>query len=1300
MKKLFLFLISLIFIFSIHHLNLLSQDTINNWENPLVVGINKEPPHVTLIPYHTKEAALSDIPSNSAFYKSLNGIWKFKWVAKHTQAPGSFHGVEFDAGGWDDIDVPSNWQLKGYGTPIYTNVKFPYPAEPPYIKRDNPVGSYRKEFEIPKNWKKKQIFLHFDGVQSAFYVWVNGKKVGYSQGSMTPAEFNITEYVDHGRNVIAVKVFRWSDGSYLEDQDFWRLSGIYRDVYLLARDDVNIRDFFVKTDLDTDYKDATLTVEYKVKNYTDKRQRQVHIDMELYDRAGNLVLSDKLSSPKRIEPGQEIMLQAIREIENPDKWSAEHPNLYRLDIKLLDKRDRINEVISTKIGFRKVEIKSGQLLVNGVAIDFRGTNRHEIDPDNGRVVSKELMIEDIRLMKQHNINAVRTSHYPNSPLWYKLCDQYGIYLWDEANIECHQLRNSGIIADNADWKKAHIERGMRMVHRDKNHPSVIVWSMGNESGYGQNFVALEDEIRKADPTRLVHYEDSKLSRKYTKTNTPASACDIISNMYSSPEQLIKFHEAYFDRPVILCEYSHAMGNNGGISDYWEVIHKYPRLQGGFIWDWVDQGLRKKNEQGEEFFAYGGDFGDEPNSGNFCLNGLVYPDRRVSPALIEAKKVYQPVLFKAREIQNGLINVLNNHHFTNLRYFDITWKITSSGEVLYQGVLTGLDIEPRTENLIKIPFTTPKPEPGKEYFIEIIVALPENTQWAEKGHIIAWEQFKIPVEVPEKKEFKPEETGTLNISEKLFDVIIKGNDFQVKFDRKIGRLISVNYDGLEYFISAPELNFWRPPTDNDEKDINGLRKWKKQELDKLQHGLYSFDYKKINDNAVQVNVRENIVVDRTELKTDALYSYTILGNGEIALYVHINPVPELELFPKVGLQMKFLDNFNRFKWYGRGPHETYPDRKASGKIDVYEMKVEDLFEPYIVPQENGNRTDVRWAVISADDGRGLYIDGNELLHMSASYYEDKNIEEAQHLYELEKSNYTILDVDYKMAGLGTAACGPGCRPQYIVPAKEMDFTVRFIPFTKKYDYHKKAAHKIPVFRPEIAKRPAFDRKNEFFSEPVDISISAPSRQSKIYYTSDGSIPDKSSELYRKPFEIDKSQTIRAVNFEKGKIRSFIHTKKYHFVYAKSIHFETPPDSALNPGEFALADGKYGEPGNPKNGWLGFESNDMIASIELSKPTDIKSLTLRAMGDWYWNYFVPEKVEFEISKDGKSFQKVSAIENDPVQSYWEVVDYKADINEERVTHIRIHAHNTGTHTDENGETIRDNTIMLFDELLIEE
>lgn len=972
----------------------------DKWENPLINQVNTEPPRASFFPFADEASVDLARPERSSMVQSLNGKWQFLFAKDVPEAPKDFYSPDFDRSSWGAIEVPSNWEFEGHGYPHYTNVRYPHPVDPPFIKRDNPTGLYHRQFDIPANWDGKQIFIHFAGVQSAFRLWINGTEVGYSEGSMTPDEFNITNIVKPGQNNVSVQVFKWSDGSYLEDQDFWRLAGIYRDVYLFATPEVFIRDFFVHTDLDANYENATLRIDYQLKNNTKSKSGTKVISYSLYNDKGRKVASGETEAGKKLVAGSEEKVITTSQVTNPDKWSAETPNLYRLVITLSDKSGKTEEVISTKIGFRKIELKNGLQCINGKPFDIKGTNRHEWHPTKGRAIDEKTMIEDIRLMKQYNVNAVRTSHYPNHPVWYRLCDEYGIYLWDEANIENHEVRTTEILTSNPDWMGAYLYRGMSMVERDKNHPSIIAWSMGNESGWGTNFDTLGKAIRHRDPSRLLHYEDSKLSKLHTLVGDLVSGSDYISNMYTSQADLEKWAQAKPDRPVVLCEYAHAMGNNGGIQSYWDIINKYDCLQGAFVWDWVDQGIQQTSPAGEKYFAYGGDFGDVPNDGNFCLNGLIAADRHVKPTLIEAARVYQNVWFEPLDIASGKVKITNKFVFTDLRRYKCEYLIQSNGITLSSGVLEKFALAPGSSEGVTFPMNIPKTAPGQEFFLTIRFCLKGETSWASAGHVVAWEQFRIPVATTPLITKNIEELPAIQWSQTGNQIIVSGKDFKISFDKVRGELSGYNYQGQELIKTSPRLNLWRPPTDNDESDAKGVSVWKIANLDSLTPVPLEVKVFPDRKQKLSINIRQALINAKGELIADVLYEYNILGDGQMVLYTSWNPSEKMVYLPKVGLQLTVPEGFNNFSWLGAGPHETYPDRIASGVVSVYNYTIDQLWKNFVQPQENGNRSDLRWCTISNGKGAGMFIRSSQPFNASAYYYTDANITEARHTPELK------------------------------------------------------------------------------------------------------------------------------------------------------------------------------------------------------------------------------------------------------------------------------------------------------------
>jgi len=1016
-----------------------------DWENPEVVGINKEPGHCTLIPYLDIGTALKADRKASRFYKSLNGNWKFHWVSKPADRPRDFYKPSYDVNTWDQISVPSNWQMHGYGIPIYLNVPYPFPPNPPYIPHDyNPVGSYRRQFTISDEWENRQIFLHFDGVKSAFYLWVNGRKVGYSQDSMTPAEFNITQYLKSGENTLAVEVYRWSDGSYLEDQDMWRLSGIYRNVYLFATPQVHVSDFFVRTDLDDSYTNATLMIRPKIANYTDQNLKGWTVEAQLYDPETEPVLPKPLTrSVSSIigerYPQRDNVKFALLEakVRSPHKWSAETPHLYTLVLTLKDASGQVVEIESCRVGFRKIEIKDGQLFINGKSIKLFGVNRHEHDPDHGRAIPISRMIQDIKLLKRHNINAVRTSHYPDDPAWYDLCDEYGIYLIDEANLESHGLK--GYLSNVASWHNAFIERAIRMVERDKNHPSVIFWSLGNETGCGPNHAAMAAWIKDYDPTRPIHYEGA--------AGDPVDYpyVDMISRMYARIPEIIRLAtDPIDDRPMVLCEYAHAMGNSvGNLKEYWGAIRSHKRLIGGFIWDWADQGLRKKSPDGKEFWAYGGDFGDKPNDGNFCCNGLVQPDRKPNPSLYEVKKIYQRIHVSPVDILAGKFRVHNEYDFRNLDFTDISWELSADGRVIQKGTLPKLSLAPGAERDLQIPFEKPNLQPGAEYWIKIIFALAGDTTWAERGHILAWDQFKIPFNVPPAPVVDPNMMPLLSLKQTSQNIIITGSNFEVMFGKKSGALESFVFNEKQLVASALVPNFWRVPIDND--NGNGMPKrlgaWRNAGPNRTVNTVKA---KQLKPQIVRITSEAAIPVG-----TNSTYKivYIVYGSGDIIVDSTLTPsgnnLPDL---PRFGMQMAVPGQFSKLTWLGRGPHETYWDRKTGAAVGLYSGHVNEHIHNYIRPQENGNKSDVRWMALTDSEGVGLVAVGVPTIYISAWPFTMKDLEKAKHIHELPRRDTITVNLDYKQMGVGgDDSWGALTHPEYTLPAKSYNYRLRLMPY---------------------------------------------------------------------------------------------------------------------------------------------------------------------------------------------------------------------------------------------------------------
>ena len=991
----------------------IDRTLVNYWEDPSVIAENKEPGHATLVPYNDLDNALNGNPRASVNRKSLNGPWSFNWVSKPADRPLNFFEDAFSVDQWDLIEVPNSWQLQGYGQPIYTNVQHPFenpePPKPPL--NNNPVGSYRRDFELPASWDGGQVFLHFDGVKSAFFVWVNGKQVGYSQGSMTPAEFNITKYLRPGSNSLSAQVFRYSDAAYIEDQDFWRLSGIYRDVYLMHVPDVHIRHFKAIGDLTNDYRDGRLSITSHLVNSTELT-KNISLVSRLYDE-NNTELFSIASDDLVLEPGTEDTQDQYINFPNVKAWSAEIPNLYKVVLSVTDDDGTIIEYVSSRVGFRSVELKHGQMLVNGKPIIIKGVNRHEHDPVKGRTVDDESMIRDIQLMKQFNINAVRTSHYPNDPRWYELCDEYGLYLYDEVNLESHAFWSKFTL--DPLWENAFLDRAQRMVLRDVNHPSIIVWSLGNEAGYGPNHDVMADWIREYDSSRLIHYEG-----KEPGYGPLPNHYDIIANMYPSVDLMVKLHDENPERPVILCEYSHAMGNsNGNIYKYWDAIYKFPRIQGAFVWDWVDQGLLREDENGS-YYVYGGDFGEVLHDKNFCINGLISPDRQPHPGLHELKHHLQNIKITRDSEHPNQYELENRYFFRDLEHVNGKWELLENGAELAQGEIQLLGINPGAKQKLSLPIfnNSRKLKPGREYAVNFVFTNKEQTGWAEAGHVIARDQFvfqehsQLFYNAGSVSSFPPLK---INQTEYELTAIAKGKTFNFNLDS--GQLSQVTLKGKEMLNASPSHNVWRAPTDNDEggNEASFAARWLDAGYDDMTRTVESVEIEELSEQALRIKVKASHVGSKGSIATRT--SYTLIGNGDLMVDVQTSIDPFLPVLPKIGVSFKMPEEYSALEWYGRGPHESYSDRKHGAKLGIYSGSVKDQYHPYVRPQENGNKTNVRWAALSNQDNSGVIIYGIPDFDFSVHHYTLKNLTEASHTYMVNEAGPVTINIDQLQMGLG-------------------------------------------------------------------------------------------------------------------------------------------------------------------------------------------------------------------------------------------------------------------------------------------
>jgi beta-galactosidase len=1202
-----------------------------DWENEQVFAVGKEPGRVAAFPCPDRETALARDNASNTWIQSLNGPWKFHWSPNPASRPKNFFQADFDVAAWDDLPVPSNWQVHGYGVPLYVNVRYPFKQDPPRVmgeppadftnfEQRNPVGSYRRTFRVPEDWDGRRVFLQFEGVDSAFYLWINGQKVGYSQGSRTPAAFNITSWLNDGENVAAVEVYRYSDGSYLEDQDFWRLSGIFRDVFLWTAAPLHLRDFTIRTQLDDACRDAALQVEIDLVNAA-AATATCCVELQLLDSEGCVVTESVIEDVRLEGDSTQSVTSSEMQIADPEKWTAETPNLYHLLLTLKNADGQVIETTSHHVGFRKVEIRDGQLLVNNRAIYLKGVNRHEHEPETGHTVDRESMIRDIQLMKRFNINAVRTSHYPCHPAWYDLCDQYGLYVIDEANIESHGMGyGPESLAKDPRWKKAHLDRTQRMFERDKNHPSVVIWSLGNEAGNGVNMEATYAWLKEHDPTRPVQYERAGLD-----PNT-----DIYCPMYATIDRIVKYAGQPQERPLILCEYAHAMGNSvGNLQDYWDAMESHKHLQGGFIWDWVDQGLLadvptarlmkdkvdatrevrvlgtpsdkgvvgavvveddadldltgpltleavvdgravgtycplvsrgdhqfllrldnngiefvlhqgnwrslqvgydaaqltgesdritavydgqqmlvyvngeqvgKQPYQGkidsssfqvnigrnseipnrvsslpireaciyaralnaeevadpnarrsdqlrlrldltnvsdetvalgryDQFFAYGGDFGDQPNDGNFCANGLVQPDRRPNPHLFEVRKVYQDVEVEAADLAAGQVRVRNKFYFTNLNRFRACWVLRKNGQTFSEGDLGRIDLPPQESKLLELPIHAPE-DARDEWLLTVSFVLPEDTPWAAAGHRIAWDQLRMPwSKTPRKKVTQRPHTLT---SERVGDAIsVNGNGFAVKVGIKSGLIESYQVDDRELLASPLTPNFWKVPNDNQYRNnyLRRLGAWR----DAGPQRRVTRVVEKTLAHGVRIDAVSVLPVGDSEYHLQ----YTVRPDGSVTVKASYKPGKKpLPLLPKFGMTTTLPGEYSQVQWYGRGPQETYWDRKTGGEIAIYEAPLEQLVHPYLRAQDTGNRADVRWVRFANKDGAGLVVTGAEPLNFAAWPFTAGDLARATHDYQLPRRENVTVHIDWQLHGVGgDNSWGARTHPEYTLPGDQ-------------------------------------------------------------------------------------------------------------------------------------------------------------------------------------------------------------------------------------------------------------------------
>lgn len=1019
------------------------------WENEFKNEINREPMHTHFFAYENKPLAENGNPEFSENYQSLNGTWKFKWVPKPADRPKGFWKTDYQDDQWDDFKVPGNWEIHGYGAPVYVNTRYDFdylidPTPPHVPHRYNPVGSYRKHIEVDKDWDGKDIYIHFDGVRSAFYVWVNGHWVGYSEDSKLAAEFNISQYLKPGQdNLIAFQVYKWSDGTYMEDQDMWRLAGVSRDAYLYARPKTHIRNIEIIPGLDKNYTDGKLKINLDFIDNENPDLKHYHAEIALRDEKGKIVKQKAVALDDSTRYKNIVM-----KIKSPLKWTAETPNLYTVYTTLKDENGHPVEVIPINTGFREIEIKNKTFYVNGEPIYIKGVDRHEMDPYEGQYVSRKRMEQDIKIMKKNNINAVRTSHYPNDPYWYELTDKYGLYVVDEANLETHGMGyGENSLAKKPDWYLQHIQRDQRMVKRDINYPSIVIWSMGNEAGMGVNFKKTYDWIKNYDASRPVQYERAENS-EYTDLYVP---------MYTSPEGMVDYIKNHDEdrKPFIACEYAHSMGNSvGNFKDYWDTIRKYhPKLQGGFIWDFVDQSFEKVTDRGDTIWAYGGDYGVElPSDQNFNDNGLLAPDRSLHPQMYEVRHQYQNIHTSKADLEKGKVEVYNENFFKDLREVFMEWELIADGKTIDKGEVRSLKVKPQGKKIIRLPYKLPQSD-YDDLFLNIYYKTKEKNSLIPAGWEVAKDQLLVDRTPKSTQDLL--KNGKVKTTQEDSVIKVSGKNFAIDFNRRNGLMQSYKVDGIEYIKQGYALrpDFWRAPTDNDYgADFpKRLLNWKRA----TYNGFYLLDYK-IEDTAPEI-ARLTMRYDLPEVYSTLTLTYKINGKGviQVSEALKVDPDQEISMLPKIGMQLVLPESFDQMKWYGRGPHESYWDRKDAEFVGVYHATVDQQYhKDYVRPQESGNKTDVRWLELTNEAGGGLLISSDTLINIKALPYLDRDLDEGleknnAHSGELQARDFTVLSIDLQQMGLGGIhSWGTWPLEQYRLPYQDYSYQFTIKPIHDK------------------------------------------------------------------------------------------------------------------------------------------------------------------------------------------------------------------------------------------------------------
>ncbi|HIF9541872.1 TPA: beta-galactosidase subunit alpha [Photobacterium damselae] len=986
----------------------------NNWENFLHLHENRMAPRAYFFSYDSVQSAKSFQRELSNRFMLLSGQWTFNFFTNPLLVPEEFYSQKMTD--WGHITVPNMWQMEGHGDLQYTDEGFPFPIDVPFVPTDNPTGAYQRTFTLGEQWNDKQTIIKFDGVETYFELYVNGQYVGFSKGSRLIAEFDISAYVQQGENLLSVRVMQWADSTYIEDQDMWWTAGIFRDVYLVGKEAVHVQDFTVRTDFADDYQSATLSCSVELENLTHAVATGYQLEYSLQDNGvevaqGNCSIDD-------IDANRQV--QFAIDMNNPQQWNAENPYLYQLFITLKNSQGQILEVIPQRVGFRDIKVRDGLFYINNQYVMLHGVNRHDNDHLKGRAVGMDRVEKDLILMKQHNINSVRTAHYPNDPRFYELCDIYGLFVMAETDVETHGFANVGDlsrITNDAAWEAVFVDRAERHVHAQKNHPSIIMWSLGNESGYGCNIRSMYAATKAIDDTRLVHYEEDR----------DAEVVDVISTMYSRAQLMNYFGEHPHEKPRIICEYAHAMGNGpGGLTEYQNVFYAHDHIQGHYVWEWCDHGILARDENGEEFYKYGGDYGDYPNNYNFCMDGLIFPDQTPGPGLKEYKQVIAPVKIRAVDGSNNRFIIENKLWFSDLNDYTITADVRAEGETLRTVQFKVEDLAANSAR--EITLALPELD-ERETFVNFTVRKDSRTLYSAANHDIAVYQFLLKENTATAPVFVNHNATELNVAESRLDYTITGHNFALTFSKVNGKLTSWLINGEELIQSEPRLNFFKPMIDNHKQEYEGL--WQPAHLQIMQEHFRTLNVETL-DGKVVINTTSIIAPPVFDFGMRCHYCYQINAEGQLNIelrgerygdYPHVIPV--------IGLDLGINGDFDQVKYYGRGPEENYQDSQQANMIDVYQTNVADMFVNYPFPQNNGNRQHVRWAALTNRHGTGLLVKPQQDINFSAWFCTNENLHAAQHTIELEKSGYITLNLDHQVMGLGSNSWGSEVLDSYRV-----------------------------------------------------------------------------------------------------------------------------------------------------------------------------------------------------------------------------------------------------------------------------